>query len=278
MAENLWALREQKKLSVATLASRAGLPIGLIMEYEAGQRSIDPRHLARLARALYVEEADLRLHSDPRPGTGQLERQSRSGPVGHPPAPSAGPSAGPVSTPPGGGAIAGAPPPGIPRSPRERTSRPPRPAAPPRPPAPARPSQIAHLQDVLARLGRTQTQVEAELGKPLAEIDRPTASKLLTELQAELREGRSAERHRAYLPEAVDQYEARYLTAAQEAAMPLRFTLFDNSTVTGVISGFGPYNITVRQPDGGEVTLNKLAIVSYAKPSTAGTNGKEPHA
>ena len=50
MAENLWALREQKKLSVAMLASRAGLPIGLIMQYESGQRSIDPRHLARLAR------------------------------------------------------------------------------------------------------------------------------------------------------------------------------------------------------------------------------------
>ena len=36
MAENLWALREAKRLSVATLASRAGLPIGLIMEYESG--------------------------------------------------------------------------------------------------------------------------------------------------------------------------------------------------------------------------------------------------
>ncbi len=66
MAENLWALREQKKLSVAALANRAGLPISLIMDYESGQRSIDPRHLGRLARALYVEESDIRLHSESR--------------------------------------------------------------------------------------------------------------------------------------------------------------------------------------------------------------------
>lgn len=277
MAENLWALREQKKLSVATLASRAGLPIGLIMEYEAGQRSIDPRHLARLARALYVEEADLRLHSDPRPGTGQLERHTRPAASATPaqtPAPDSGFAGGGA----GAGAPGSAPPAGMMRSPRERSVRPPRSATPPRPPAPARPSQIAHLQDVLARLGRTQAQVEAELGKPLTEIDRPTASKLLTELQVELREGRSAERHRAYLPEAVDQYEARYLTAAQAAGATLNFILFDNSTVRGVVSGFGPYNITVRQDDGSEVTLNKLAIVSYTRlpAADASANGKEP--
>ena len=75
MAENLWALREAKRLSVATLASRAGLPIGLIMEYESGTKSIDPRHLSRLAKALYVEESELRMRCDPRPGIGSLERQ-----------------------------------------------------------------------------------------------------------------------------------------------------------------------------------------------------------
>ncbi len=266
MAENLWALREQKKLSVATLASRAGLPIGLIMEYEAGQRSIDPRHLSRLARALYVEEADLRLRSDPRPGAGQLERQPR--PVA---APSA--AANPAQTvvqandrpePPAGGPAMGVPPGGMARQSRERGARPQRTTI-PRPPAPARPSQIAHLQDVLARLGRTQAQIEVELGKSLTEIDRPTASKLLTQLQTELREGRTAERHRAYLPEAVDQYELRYLTEVQAAQAPLHFTLFDNTTINGVVVGFGPYNITIQEASGREVTVNKLAIVSYVK-------------
>lgn len=242
MADNLWVLRDQKKLSVATLASRAGLPIGLIMEYESGQRSIDPRHVSRIARALYVEESDIRLHSDPRPGASPLERQPRRE-EDHPTVEMA----------------------EAPRPLRERPARGPRPLPIPRPPAPARTSQIAHLQDLLARLGRSQAEVEAELGRPLAELDRMAASRLLARLQGELRLGRTAERHRAYLPEAVDQFELRYLTAAQQAGDVLHFTLFDRSSITGQLVGFSPYSITVRLADGSETTLNKLALVSYTR-------------
>ena len=252
MAENLWALREQKKLSVATLATRAGLPIGLIMEYESGQRSVDVRHISRLARALYIEESEIKLHSDPRPGAGALERQ--------PPYREA---ARPHVEP---------PPPQAVRPPRDRAPRPPRPAPAPRPPLPARPSQIAQMQDLLGRLGRSQNEVETEIGKPLAEIDRAAASQYLIKLQAEIKEGKLPERHRAYLPEAVDQFESKYLTEAQEAGDTLHFTLFDNTSVIGAVIGFGQYNITVRLADASEVTLNKLAIVSYIKPAA----GKEP--
>jgi transcriptional regulator with XRE-family HTH domain len=246
MSENLWALREQKKLSVATLAGRAGLPIGLIMEYESGQRSVDVRHISRLARALYIEESEIKLRSDPRPGTGTLERQPRRDDAPRPAEPSAAPAA---------------------RPPRDRPPHAPRPAPTPRPPLPARPSQITHLQDLLVRLGRPEAEVEAEMGKPLAELDRLAASQLLVKLQAEMKEGKFAERHRAYLPEAVDQFEFRYLTAAQQAGDVLHFTLFDNTTVAGQVIGFGQYNITVRTADGSETTLNKLAIVSYTKPA-----------
>ena len=107
------------------------------------------------------------------------------------------------------------------------------------------------------------------MGKPLAELDRLAASQLLVKLQTEMKEGKFAERHRAYLPEAVDQFEFRYLTAAQQAGDVLHFILFDNSAVAGQVIGFGQYNITVRVADGSEITLNKLAIVSYTKP-TAG--------
>jgi hypothetical protein len=133
---------------------------------------------------------------------------------------------------------------------------------------------------MLVRLGKSQADVEAELGKPLAELDRPSASKLLTTLQGELREGRTAERHRAYLPEAVDQFEQRYLLAVQEAGAILRFTLFDGSIVTGQLIGFGPYSVTLRQDDDSEITLNKLAVVSYSQPAASGAldNGKEPRA
>ncbi len=130
MTENLWALREQKKLSVAALANRAGLPIGIIVEYESGQRSVDPRHLGRLARALYVEEAEIRLHSDPRPEPRREE--VRAGPRDSAPA------------------AAGMPAPRPARPARERVPRP-KPA--PKPPAPARPSQIAHIENLLQRVG-----------------------------------------------------------------------------------------------------------------------------
>ncbi len=263
MSENLWALREQKRLSVATLASRAGLPIGLIMEYESGTHSIDPRHLSRLARALYVEESEIRLRCDPRPGGGQLERQA--------PRPESRPAP----------AAAALPPTSSPAAPeqaagRQRIARPPRVATEPRPPAPARPSQIAHLDDLIQRLGKDRAEIQAELGKPFEQLDRLEASTLLVKLQVELRNAPSSERHRAYLPEAVDQYELRYLTAVKDEGVELHFTLFDGSRVDGQVTGFGPYNITVRQADGSELTLNKLAIANYRKrPSTQPADGKE---
>ena len=234
MAENLWALREQKKLSVAALANRAGLPIGLIIEYESGQRSIDPRHLGRLARALYVEESEIKLQSDRRPAA---PVQQREAPREHSPA-------------------------ARPMKPKERAARP---KTPPRPPAPARPSQIAYLEGLLKRLNRTAADLEQEIGKPLAQLDKPAASELIKTLQGEAAQASPVNRHRAYLPEAVDAFESQYLTAAQDAGNPMQFDLFNGTSIHGQIVGFGPYSITVRQPDGTEITLNKLALVSYTK-------------
>lgn len=261
MAENLWALREQKKISVAMLANRAGLPIGLIMEYESGQRSIDPRHLGRLARALYIEESTINLQSDPRPGAAPLERQPvreapRSAPL--PPPPPAAPAPTPMRV-------------------RERPMRPrmdPRAPHAPRTPIPPRPNQISHLENVLKRLKMTAAELEAEIGKPIASLDRGAFSALLKDMQVKMRETPLPTRHRAYLPESVDEFEARYLTAAQAADDRLHFALFDGSAVDGAVIGFGPYSITLRLAGGSEITLNKLAVVSYSK--LAGSGGREP--
>jgi transcriptional regulator with XRE-family HTH domain len=254
VTENLWALREQKKLSVAALANRAGLPIGLIIEYESGQRSIDPRHLGRLARALYVEESEIKLQSDRRPTP--------------PPAPREAPREGgrEVSRETThevmheGGAM------NRPLRPRDKQARP---KPPPRPPAPARPSQLAYLEGLLQRLNRTSADLETEIGKPLSQLDKPSASELIKRLQAEAAQVSPVNRHRAYLPEAVDAFEAQYLGAAQSAGSTLEFTLFDGQTVRGQIIGFSPYSITVRQANGSEITLNKLALVSYTKEPAA---------
>ncbi len=254
MAENLWALREQKKLSVAALANRAGLPIGVIVEYEAGQRSVDPRHLSRLARALYGEESEIRLRSDPRP---EMRREEPRPPVREAAAPA--PSAAPG-----------------PRPARPMRERAPRPKPAPKPPAPARPSQITHLEGLLQRLGRTPAELEAEIGRPLSQLDRPGASQLIKALQAQVAQANQANRHRAYLPEAVDQFEAAYLGAVQNAGQTLTFRLFDSTSVQGQVIGFGPYSITVRQPDGSEITVNKLALISYCTAPAA--PAKEPRA
>lgn len=252
MGENLWALREQKKISVAALANRAGLPVGLIMEYESGQRSIELRHLGRLARALYVEEAEIKLQSDPRPGAAPLQRRSEREAA---PQPTGQPTA---------------PPPRL----RDRS---PRPRFEPHPPLPPRPSQIVHLRNLLQRLGRTPADLEADTGKPIEQLDRPTFSQWLGKLQAQIKEsaGATPYRRRAYLPESVDEFEARYLAAVQEAGELLRFSLFDGSQIEGAVIGFSPYNVTVRLADGAELTLNKLALVSYRRmPPPAG--GEEP--
>ncbi len=250
MAENLWALREQKKLTVANLASRAGLPIGLIVEYESGQRSIDPRHLSRLARALYVEESNIKLHSDPRSAAPPPPRQQPPREALRPPTDP------PLPSP-------GVPTPMVPASkPRERAPRPP---VSPKPPAPIRASQIAHLETLLPRLGKTKADFEAELGKPIAELDRVAATEALKKLQTAIKELPTVERHRAYLPEAVEEFEGQYLTAAQAAGDLLRFNLFDGASASGKVIGFGAYTITILTPAGEELTLNKLALVSYRK-------------
>jgi hypothetical protein len=83
---------------------------------------------------------------------------------------------------------------------------------------------------------------------------------------AEERPPKSAvDRRRAYLPEGVDGFELAYLQAQQEAGATLHFTLFDGQTFQGSVAGFGPYQITIREPGGDEITLNKLAIVYYRK-------------
>lgn len=254
MAENLWALREQKRMSVATLASRAGLPIGLIMEYEAGLRSVDPRHLNRLARALYVEETDIRMRGEPRPGATPLEPPAeRSEQLSRPPVrpPAREPTSNAPAAPEQGS--------------RVRMARGPRIGVEPKPPAPARPSQLTHLNDLIFRLGLNRDAVEAEMGKPLAEMNRLEASSLLARFQTQMRSAAIVDRHRAYLPEAVDQYELHYLTALRDSRAPVHFVLFDGSSVDGRISGFGPYQITVVPEDGSELTLNKLAVVSYRR-------------
>ncbi len=266
MAENLWKIRQRKGMTVSQLAAKSGVPARLINEYEAGLRSIRSMDMAKIAQALYVDEADIKLLSDPippsamdvapRPATATSPPQqpaSRTGPLPSRPRP-------PVGAP------------GVRPGPRpEREQKPAEPPKPPPPPQPARPSQIAHLEALAKRLGIEISQLQAQAGKPLTELTRPEASKLLSELQRRIREENpprlksEVERHRPYLPESVDAFELNYLTAAQQSGAHITFTLFDGRTLSGQIIGFSPYAITIREDGGDEVTLQKLAIAFYRK-------------
>jgi len=228
MPEDLRTIRNRKGMSVNQLASRSGISIATLIQYEKGERQIPPADLRRLAKALYVDEWDINPRSSPPP----------------------------------------------PR--KERPARPPRPKKKPpkkkRPPPkspPARDTQIAHLLTLAARFGMDQAALEAEIGKPVGELTQKEArfwnGHFVRRIAEERPPKRAIDRKRAYLPEGVDGFELAYLQEQQEAGVPLHFTLFDGQTFEGTVVGFSPYQITIREPDGDEVTLNKLAIAYYRK-------------
>jgi transcriptional regulator with XRE-family HTH domain len=226
MAENLWEIRRRKKMKVRDLAAKSGVSASLIHQYEAGEKPISQSHLRQFARALIVDTWEIKLVSDPKPG-------AQKGPARPKPASSPGPA---------------------------------------RPPAPARPSQLEHLLRLAERFPDVdRASLEADAGKPLEDLTKPEASKFLYRLQERLREEQPPrppqpfDRHRAYLPEGVDEFELNYLTQAQEAGDTLNVTLFDTSQFAGQVVGFGLYSITLRQADAQEITINKLAIAYYRK-------------
>lgn len=235
MPEDLRTLRERKKLSLNQLASKSGISIATLIEYEKGEREIPPADLRRLAKPLFANEWDINPRSTP------------------PPSPPARPER----------------PAGPPRPPRPREEKPPQEKQPPRPPVPARDTQIAHLLALAARFNVDRAALEAEIGKPLEQLTLKEArfwnGKFMRRIVEERPPKQAIDRRRAYLPEGIDGFELAYLQEQQEAGVPLHFTLFDGQTFEGAVTGFGPYQITIREPGGDEITLNKLAIAYYRK-------------
>ena len=84
-------------------------------------------------------------------------------------------------------------------------------------------------------------------------------------LKAEKPPKKPINRRRAYLPEGVDRFESNYLEAVKASGEMLAFTLFNGERHDGAIIGYSPYSITIRQADGSEMTLNKLAIAYYRR-------------
>lgn len=138
-------------------------------------------------------------------------------------------------------------------------------------PKPATPSQINHLLALATRLGMSDEEVLAEVGRPLESMQKGEMSNLLTQFTARVRQ-RKAEisedpsgikRWRAHLPEGVDGFELEYLKEQTRRKRLIAFTLLNGEKFRGRIVGFSPYNITIRAEDDQETTLHKLAIAYY---------------
>jgi transcriptional regulator with XRE-family HTH domain len=243
MSDDLRTLRKQKRLSVNQLASKSGISIARLIQYEKGEQEIPHTDLRRLARALYVDEWDINARSTPPPAPpAREERPAR------PPQPS-----------------------------RPKKERPPKEKKAPPKSSPARESQIAHLLTLAARFGIDRAALETEIGKSLNKLTQKEGrhwnGRFMRRIAEEQPPKRAIDRRRAYLPEGVDGFELAYLQEQQEAGVPLHFTLFDGQTFEGAVVGFSPYQITIREPGGDETTLNKLAIAYYRRPGD-GTGGE----
>jgi transcriptional regulator with XRE-family HTH domain len=244
MSEDLREIRKRKGMSLNNLASRSGVSIAILIQYENGEQEIPPRDRARLAKALYVDEWDINLRSSP-PAPPPRPRQERTARPPRPP---------------------------------RREEKPPKEKRPPRKSPPARDTQIAHLLTLAARFDINKETLEVEIGKPLEELTQKDARQwnghFMRRCAEEKPPKRSIDRKRAYLPEGVDGFELTYLQEQQDDNVPLVFTLFDDQVFQGTVIGFSPYQITIRAHGGDEITLNKLAIAYYRKAASAAGGAK----
>ncbi len=229
MSNNLWELRKQRNLTVKQLAAKSGIPAKSIYAYEAGEQ-VKMADMDKLAKALFVNKTAIKFQSDPITKT-QPE----------PPPKPAKPT--PVLKP----QVA---------EPKERPSQ------------PATEGQLNHLHTLTQKLGLDDTAVFLRINQPLDELAFQEARFWIKTFESELRtaEGQrppDTRRLRAFLPEGVDEFEANYLLARQQAGDEVIFTLLDGTTFNGRVLGFGSYNITIRQADGSETTIQKLSLAYY---------------
>ena len=236
MAEDLWKLRKKRGMTVKQLANKSGVPAFSIHEYEHGQ-PIRIADLARLAKALFVDEIDIKIQSDPMQTAKSAPAQEAARPAKEEPE-------------------------------KKRAAPKPKP-----PPPPASPGQINHLLNLGRALDEDEEAVTQAAGKPLTELTRVEIKPLLKEYTERAATAKSAEealrpdgtrRTRAHLPEAVDEFELQYLQERQEQGELVTFKLLSGEELTGKIIGFSPYQIMIEQRDQSEATINKLALVYYA--------------
>jgi len=250
--EDLWKIRQRKGMSLPLLANKAGIPQETLLAYEMGKQEIPPAHLARLARVLYVSEADIKPLSSPPPWARPAAPPPAPKPTPPPPEPAYPPREEEIKE----KAKAA-------KKPPEAPTPKPKPQAPP----PISGTQMEAILSLARKLGIDLPTLESRIGKSLPDLTREEGRQLFDSLLKERLEtfGPPLPGKRSALPEGLDLQEFNYLTKVQEAGTPVTFTLFNGQVFTGVVTGFSLYSITIRQENGDEITLNKLAIAYYRK-------------
>ena len=225
MQDDLWKIRQEKRMTINDLAAQSEVPALSIYEYEQG-RPIRSADLPKLAAALGVADDTIKLQSGPKPR--KEHRPSRSPRRS---APKREPAPKPASATQVKHLIALA-------------------------------IKLGQSQEELEKeVGRPLESLNRkEIGKLLSDY-----TDAIKERKEEIAaDSTGTKRWRAHLPEGVDSFELDYLTSQQKAGAELTFTLFDGQRFSGRLLGFGPYNITIRTAEEQEVTLQKMAIAYYS--------------
>ena len=246
MAEDLWKLRQKRGLSAQQLAVRSGVPLLSIQEYEQG-KTVRAADLSRLAKALFVDEFDIKLTSEPfRPPKTATEDKPKSFLPNRPKT--------------------------QPDSSEVTPVRPTKPFSRPRIVPLARPGQIQHLLQLAAVLQEDEPALIVAIGKPLQQLTVPEIQQYLRDYNDKVKQNKVSEgenrpphtrRKRAHLPEGLDEFELNYLQSHYQAQNEMSFTLLNGQSFTGRIIGFTPYFITISETTGREVTMQKLALAYY---------------
>lgn len=278
---SLRSIREQKGLTIAQLAGKASISIRTLQAYEAGERTIAPDDLRKLARILATTSTEILRPGEPppeppAPPPAPIEESSASSPPlapvegaspsNRPEPPPASPAT-PLDIPslttprsprnPLGGGFrhpSGGPPPRT--APAPRAPRPPRPAP---VPGPASPGQLDQIHSLARRLGLEESTLIEQIGGPLDALNQSTARAAITKLRQTMEETGT---WRPRVGEGPDQ-EGEYLSKLRQQATPIEVLLFGGKRLRGLIEDFTPYAMRLRGDDGSEIMVRKLAVIYY---------------
>jgi len=277
----LRSIREKKGLTVSQLAARASISARVIGDYEEGRQPIPLSHAKLLAKALWVPIEDLMppAGSVPPPTyTTSTPPQPQQAPAAtsYPAArttnnqqtPAATSAPATSSVPPSAqGQTQMARPTGVAGPPAEaqKPARAPRTS---RITTPLTEGQLQELMHLSQRLQIAPEQLEERVGRPLATLTRPDAKEWIKRLRAMADEIAPTQKIRfGQWPEAQEDHEAAYLREQRDAGAPFMFKLFNGEQITGTVSDFTPYTITIRTDAGEEMVLRKLSIAYYRRQS-----------